>query len=184
MENFLEVKSLNTIISQNISFEAKKGEIICIFGLNGSGKSVLLKTICGVMEKQGGMVKYNIDKSKTGVVLQFPEHLIFKETALDEALLIMDNHKEKASLLLKEINADENISPFYLSDGQKRLLFIFGYLENKELVFLDEPFVSLDDKSKNKVAEKIMQAKKNGRCIIYTANRQADKYIADKVIHL
>ncbi len=184
MKTLLEVTSLNTLVSKNINFKAHSGEIICIFGHNGSGKSVLLKTLCNVMDKKSGDIRYYIEQSNVGVVLQFPEHLIFKETALDEALLIMDNNREKAEELLREIKAEENISPFYLSDGQKRLLFVFGYLESKELVFLDEPFVSLDSKSKEKVAKKMAEAKSKGKCIIYTANRKADKKIADIIIEI
>ena len=180
----LSVENLSTMVSKDINFTVKARKVICIFGLNGSGKSVLLKTICNILEKQQGSILYSIGKSKIGVVLQFPEHLIFKESALDEALLIMDNNKEQAENLLKEINAEESISPFNLSDGQKRLMFVFGYLENKELILLDEPFVSLDDKSKEKVALKILEAKNNGKAIIYTANREVDKKIADTIITL
>lgn len=181
----LYVKNLDTIISrESVTFTAEKGDIICIFGLNGSGKSVLLKTLCGILDKKSGTISYNIDKNMTGVCLQFPEHLIFKETALDEALIIMNNNKDKAKSLLNEINAEASMSPFYLSDGQKRLLFIYGYLETKDLIILDEPFVSLDDNSKIKVAAKIKDAASSGKCIIYTANRQADKEIAGKFIYI
>ena len=106
------------------------------------------------------------------------------DTALEEAVLIMDNNENSAKNLLKEINASKDMSPFYLSDGQKRLLFIYGYLETKELIMLDEPFVSLDDNSKTKVAAKIKEAADAGKCIIYTANRAVDKETADKIIYL
>lgn len=99
-------------------------------------------------------------------------------------MLICDNNEAMAENLLNEINALKDMSPFYLSDGQKRLLFIYGYLEMKKLIFLDEPFVSLDDVSKEKVAEKIINAKKQGKSIIYTANRENDKKIADKIINI
>ncbi len=49
---------------------------------------------------------------------------------------------------------------------------------------LDEPFVSLDDNSKTKVAAKIKEAADAGKCIIYTANRAVDKETADKIIYL
>lgn len=184
MENILlHVDDLETLVNSNkVNFSAEKGDIICIFGLNGNGKSVLLKTLCGVINKKQGSISYNIDKNQLGVCLQFPEHLIFKETALAEAMLIMNNNEAGAKNLLKEINASEDMSPFYLSDGQKRLLFIYGYLEKKELIMLDEPFVSLDDNSKIKVAAKIKEAAESGKCVIYTANREADKEIADKII--
>lgn len=184
MDNILlQVEDLETLVNSNtVTFSAAKGDIICIFGLNGSGKSVLLKTLCGVINKKQGSITYNIDNKQLGVCLQFPEHLIFKETALAEAMLIMDNDETLAKNLLKEINASEDMSPFYLSDGQKRLLFIYGYLETKDLIILDEPFVSLDDNSKMKVSAKIKEAADSGKCIIYTANRVADKEIADKII--
>lgn len=186
MENILlQVEDLETLVNSNkVNFSAEKGDIICIFGLNGSGKSVLLKTLCGVINKKHGSISYNIDKKQLGVCLQFPEHLIFKETAFAEAMLIMDNDEILAKNLLKEINASEDMSPFYLSDGQKRLLFIYGYLETKDLIILDEPFVSLDDNSKIKVAAKIKEAADSGKCIIYTANREVDKEIADKFIYV
>lgn len=186
MENILlQAEDLETLVnSKKVNFSAEKGDIICIFGFNGSGKSVLLKTLCGVINKKQGSISYNIDKNQLGVCLQFPEHLIFKETALAEAMLIMNNNENDAKNLLKEINASEDMSPFYLSDGQKRLLFIYGYLETKELIMLDEPFVSLDDNSKIKVADKIKKASDSGKCIIYTANRKADKEIAGKFIYV
>lgn len=181
----LEISDVVTITNNKpVSINVKSGEIICIFGLNGSGKSVLLKTILGIMEKKQGSINFFIDKKEYGVCLQFPEHLIFKETAFAEALLITDNNEVMAENLLNEINALKDMSPFYLSDGQKRLLFIYGYLETKKLIFLDEPFVSLDDVSKEKVAEKIIQAKNQGKSIIYTANREKDKKIADKIINI
>ena len=181
----LKVEDLETLVnSKKVNFSAEKGDIICIFGLNGCGKSVLLKTLCGVVDKKQGSILYNIDKKQLGVCLRFPEHLIFKETALEEAVLIMDNNENSAKNLLKEINASKDMSPFYLSDGQKRLLFIYGYLETKELIMLDEPFVSLDDNSKTKVAAKIKEAADAGKCIIYTANRAVDKETADKIIYL
>lgn len=181
----LEISDIVTITNNKpVSINVESGEIICIFGLNGSGKSVLLKTILGIMEKKKGSINFHINKKEYGVCLQFPEHLIFKETAFAEALLITDNNEVMAEHLLNEINALKDMSPFYLSDGQKRLLFIYGYLETKKLIFLDEPFVSLDEISKEKVAEKIIQAKNQGKSIIYTANREKDKEIADKIINI
>ena len=64
MENILlQVENLETLVNSNkVNFSAEKGDIICIFGLNGSGKSVLLKTLCGVINKKQGSISYNIDK--------------------------------------------------------------------------------------------------------------------------
>lgn len=183
-EVILEVNNVETFVNRKqVSFTVSPGEVICLFGLNGAGKTVFLKTLCGIFKEKSGSVKYNIDISKRGVCLQFPEHLIFKSNVLSEALLITDN-EERALQLISEINADKDMSPFYLSDGQKRLLFIYGILETKDIIFLDEPFVSLDDESKLKVSNKIKESAKSGKSIIYTANREVDKSTATKIIEL
>lgn len=167
--------------SQALSFEAFPGETICLFGMNGSGKTLLLKSICGIFKCHEGNINVNVGKSRCGICLQFPEHLVFHETAIAEALLITGN-REKAELLLSEIGAAPEQPPFFMSDGQKRLLFLYGFLETKDLLIFDEPFASLDDKSREKVANKMAQATKEDRTIIYTANRERDLFCADKVI--
>ena len=183
-EVFLMVENVKTFNkSEPISFTASSGEIVCIFGLNGSGKTVLLKSICNIFNNYSGSIEKLEDKKRVGICLQFPEHLIFKDTALSEAIQIVED-EEKAKSLLKEINADEKISPFKLSDGQKRLMFLYGYLESKDFIILDEPFVSLDDNTKEYVENKIVEASKMGKCILYTANRKSDLKIAHKIIEI
>ena len=63
MDNvLLEIDKLVTITkSEPVNLKVLNGEIICIFGLNGSGKSVLLKTILGIMEKKQGSINFFID---------------------------------------------------------------------------------------------------------------------------
>lgn len=169
--------------SRAVSFEVFPGEAVCLFGMNGSGKTLLLKAICGIFRPYEGRIEINACKSRRGVCLQFPEHLVFHETALAEALLITGDG-EKAAALLREIGAEPEQSPFFMSDGQKRLLFLYGFLETKELLVFDEPFASLDRASRERVAAKIAEAKKNGRAVIYTANRERDLFCADKVIRI
>ena len=180
----LEVNNLKTTeYADPVSFSVCGGDIVCIFGMNGSGKSLLIKSICNIFKYYSGNVNYLIDINKRGVCLQFPEHLLYKETAYKEALFITNNHQE-AEDVLKEINAEKDISPFSLSDGQKRLLFIYGILKSKDLIIFDEPFVSLDKESKQDVLYKMNHAAKNGKGIIYTANRAEDKVISGKIIEI
>lgn len=183
-EEFLIVDNVRTLKESNpISFTAYSGEIICMYGLNGSGKTLLLKSISGIFKYFSGSINCIKDKKRVGVCLQFPEHLIFKDTAIDEAIQIVED-ETIAKQILEEINAKENISPFKLSDGQKRLMFIYGYLISKDFIILDEPFVSLDDNTKKIVEEKILSAAANGKCVIYTANRKFDLNIAHKIIEI
>lgn len=183
-EIFLEVRGVKTLErSQAVSFQAGSGGVICLYGMNGSGKTLLLKALCGIHKNICGEIKYFIDTLRRGVCLQFPEHMIFKETAFEEARIIT-GCDEAAENLLREIGTDKNVSPFRLSGGQKRLLFIYGSLENKDLILLDEPYVSLDEDTKKNVSAKIKEAALKGKCVIYTANRKADLEAADKVINI
>lgn len=182
--NILTIENLKIFAtSKEVTFNVNSGDICCIYGLNGCGKTTLLKIICNIEKQFSGNVNLNIDKSKIGICLQFPEHLIFKEKVIDEAIIITKN-EEKAKILLKELNINENISPFTLSDGEKRLLFIIGLLKSNDFLIFDEPFASLDKEYKNLVKEKIIEKSKEGKTILYTSNRKNDIINNSKVIHL
>lgn len=166
-----------------ISFEANPGEILCLFGMNGSGKTLFIKALCGVFKPFAGSAKILAPKQETGICLQFPEHLVFCDTALKEAVLITGD-EDKGRKLLEDIGARPDQPPFFMSDGQKRLLFVFGLMEKSKLLIFDEPFASLDGQTKKEVAKRMKEAAANGKTFIYTANRRADTVIADKVIEI
>lgn len=164
-----------------ISFILNKGESLCIFGMNGSGKTMFINMLCGLMKPFSGAIKVNVDNSLRGVCPQFPEHLFFKETVYDEALIITGS-ADKAAELLSELKIDGKQSPFNLSDGEKRLLFMFGLLKSKQLLIFDEPFSSLDDTSKEKTINAITTGLNSGKSLIYTANREKDVAFTDKTV--
>ncbi len=182
MDSLISVENIRTLAdSEAVSFTVERGESICLFGMNGSGKTLLLKTICEIFKPTSGEINKNISHKNIGVCLQFPEHLVFKISAIDEALQITGD-SESAEKLLSSLSIAHDRSPFSLSDGEKRLLFLYGYLENKQLCLFDEPFASIDDDTKSLVGAKISDAINNGRTIIYTANREADTKYATKII--
>lgn len=184
MEPVIEVSGVKILKeSHEISFCLNKGEAVCIYGMNGSGKTLFIKALCGLFSPFCGSIKSNIDNCHRGVCLQYPEHLIFKETVYEEACIISGS-AVYARELLAELNINGNQSPFDLSDGEKRLLFIFGLFKSKELLIFDEPFSSLDKHYKNQVVTKISANLGLGKSVIYTANRKVDTVFADKIISL
>lgn len=171
-------------LENSISGDIYSNKITAIFGKNGSGKSLLIKSIVEIYDYPLGSIELFFKLTEIGVVLQQPEYLIFKEYALDEALLITGNDRVLADKLLELIGVKSSQDALSLSDGQKRLLFIYGYLLSKRIVIFDEPFVSIDSQTRGEIEEFFLECKSRGVTIIYTSNRRADLNIADDVIDM
>ena len=135
---------------QNISFELFPSRAIHIQGDNGSGKTTLLKIISGLTRQLKGDLELKLDKS-----LCFLGH----KNALKQYLTVEDN------LSLLEIEAHGNLKSFLqllgleklldvmvanLSYGQqKKLALLRLFLNDSDLLVLDEPCVGLDKKSQD-----------------------------------
>ena len=167
---------------RTVSYDICRGKITAIYGSNGSGKSLLVKSIADVFDYRAGTIEKFFNFEDCGILLQSPESLIFREYIIDEALLIVDNDMELAELLLSRIGVSKDRPSLKLSDGQKRLLFIYGYLMSKKVVIFDEPFVSIDKVSRSEIEEAFLDSKLKGVDIIYTANRKDHLSIADQVL--
>lgn len=184
MQYLLEVSDLITLQGkEGVSFSVAPSEIVAIYGRNGAGKSLILKSIFELFKYYSGKISLNIPKGELGACLQFPEHLIFKDTAFGEASIIMQS-EEGALKLLDTLKIDPNSKALQLSDGQKRLLFLYGYLLSKRLLIFDEPFVSLDKEHIKRLEENCISAASRGASLLYTANRKSQLKIATKIIYL
>ena len=167
---------------QAVSCDISSGKITAIYGSNGSGKSLLVKSIADVFDYPSGKIEKFFKLEDCGILLQSPESLIFREYIIDEALLIVGNDMELATSLLSRIGVNKDRPSLKLSDGQKRLLFIYGYLMSKKIVIFDEPFVSIDAISRDEIERAFLESKSAGVDIIYTANRKDHLRIADDVL--
>lgn len=168
--------------NKTVSYDIDRGKITAIYGSNGSGKSLLVKSIADVFDYPEGRIERFFNLEDCGILLQSPESLIFREYIIDEALLIVGNDIELAQSLLSRIGVSKDRPSLKLSDGQKRLLFIYGYLMSKKVVIFDEPFVSIDEVSRSEIEEAFLESKLSGVDIIYTANRENHLRIADQVL--
>ncbi|MGA1861812.1 ATP-binding cassette domain-containing protein [Deferribacter thermophilus] len=159
------------------------GKIYSLYGKNGAGKTTFLNIIAGIDENYNGQVINNF--KKTGYAVQFIENVICKRTVKDEILSIVIEEK-KAEKILLELNLDDKkeMSPFLLSSGEKRLLFIRAVCEAFDLILIDEPFINLDRKSKMAVINFIKMSKNLGKTVIYTTNRIKDVAHSDKVLEI
>ena len=130
----------------NISFDIKRGEALHIKGRNGSGKSTLIRIILGNTEP----VKGTLDNKSTKEICYLGHKNALKTyLTLDDNINLMQlsNCDILKSYLDKlELNKYRDVTVSNLSFGQqKKLALLRVFLNNSDLIILDEPFVGLDD---------------------------------------
>jgi len=166
----LEVKDLNTFygkshILQGVNLDVGEGEIVCLLGRNGVGKSTTLKSIMGLVTPSRGTVTFEgkqIQKMRPDVIARMrisyiPEdRRIFSRLSVKENLLIGTSNApdmtkarkeamlEKAYMYFPILKEKESQGGGYLSGGQQQMLAIArGLMCDPKLVLLDEPFEGL-----------------------------------------
>jgi biotin transport system ATP-binding protein len=173
----------------NISFKINEGELCLIAGANGSGKSLLLKCLKGLLKPTSSTILVNgvdvSNKSKTrrslfGLVFQDADSQIVGQTVEKDLRFGMDNLKVKES---EQVSRIDNISkllnlntklkerPRILSGGEKRRLAIAGILVMQpQIIFMDEPFANLDYPGVIQVIKSLLLLKESGHTIIIVSH--------------
>ncbi len=208
--NVLEIQSINKsfknkIVFENFSMSVKIGEIVCILGPSGIGKSTLLRCINGLEKIDGGKIlidgveiKNKIQKNtnlNVGLIFQdfnlFPQYTVKKNITLPmtEVLRMPKEEAEKrAEKLLKQLDLieKENSYPFELSGGEKQRVAIARSIAvDPKILCFDEPTSSLDPKLVKEVYNIIKNLSKNKKAIlIVTHDVLFAEKIADRIIKL
>ncbi len=177
------------LIINSLSIEFKPNKIYGIVGRNGSGKTVLLKLLCGILKPDSGEIlfdnedyikKYGVPKS-TRALIETPE-MINELSGFENLKLIAsikkiaDDKKIMETLKIVGLNGEEAKKYKNYSLGMKQKLGIAQVLiEDADLIVLDEPFNGLDDKSAQEMRNLIKKLKKN-KIIIITTHIKEDIY--------
>lgn len=158
VNNVFEISNItksfkNKQILKGVDLVVNKGDIIGLLGLNGEGKSTLIKIILGILSQDSGEVKRNFDiKSDVGVMLQeisMPEKMKVYEW-LDMVKRFSTNSKSVESVLDSvNLRTVKNKYCDSLSGGQqRRVQFATAIINNPKVLILDEPTVGMDVVSK------------------------------------
>jgi energy-coupling factor transporter ATP-binding protein EcfA2 len=169
-------KELLTVFSPTFTLSLRAGEIGVIYGKNASGKTRAIRRLAG-LKSWGEGFSYKINSDRVGVCLQFPENMIWQET-ISELITDLAGRQAVTPLLEKlgwRERQEEN--PMFLSDGEKRILFIYANLFARELLIFDEPFAGLDQASAEQVKAAFYEAALAGKAILYTANNAEDIFL-------
>lgn len=185
-------------VLKDISFEVKDGETLAIVGFSGSGKSTILKIICGLLEADSG----TIQTSEGDIAM------VFQYSALFDSLNIFDNisfalqerkdlrkkysHEDlkkivEEKLKLVGLQGIENKFPSELSGGmQKRVSFARAIVTNPKTILYDEPTAGLDPISSTLIEDYIVSLKEttHASSIVVTHQMSTIMRTADQVLML
>ncbi|MGL9758876.1 MAG: ABC transporter ATP-binding protein [Wolbachia sp.] len=159
-------------VLKDLNFDILKGESLVILGGSGSGKSVLTKTIIGLLTPDSGSIKINSkSKNKFGVLFQnsalFDYVTVWENISFNYKKRFNISKKEAKQLAIEKLNdvgLEENIAdmfPIELSGGmKKRVALARAIAHNPEIIVLDEPTSGLDPIMSDIVNEIIIKLSK------------------------
>lgn len=179
----------NNIINIPGSFGFEHGKITSILGYSGSGKSSLLKSICGIHKASGEILigeedinKLPINKREISIVFQ--DSTLFPNMTVLENLLVVCDDVSRIVSLTERLKIDKLLSkhPSMISGGEsQRVCIARALLSNNSIILLDEPFSSLDYLTKLIVRE-VVKDEINMRiktCLFVTHDRDDAFYMSE-----
>lgn len=184
-------------IFEDVSLELPKGKIVGLVGENGSGKSVLMKMLCGYSKPNTGTI--NVYGETLGVNRDFPRsvgvlindsHFIKNYTGMENLEYLIKIRKQTDKNFLNELiqifDMERNIHKRYKSYSlgmKQKLRIIQAFMEQPNLVLLDEPFNALDKRSTMVLVDLIKRYINEDRIIIFTSHEyQHIEHLADTVL--
>ena len=155
----------------NISFDIKQGEALHIKGRNGSGKSTLIRIILGITEPLKGTLE---NKSTKEICYIGHKNALKTYLTLDDNINLMQlGNCEMLKFYLDklELNKYRDVTVSNLSFGQqKKLALLRVFLNNSDLIILDEPFVGLDDGAHTVLTSFLNDELNNNKSLVFTSH--------------
>ena len=151
-------------LATNVSFEVAPGEVLCVRGVSGAGKTTLIKTLLGLVKPSAGSLQA---PAQVGYMGQEPR-LIESRSAVDNVRLIGRCSAKEAQAALEEVGLGQVASRpvSQLSGGQRRRVeLVRAMLAPGAAVILDEPFYGLDEQARTR-AYRFILTRQAGRPLL------------------
>jgi len=205
--NFFEVNNVDfkaggTTKVKSVSFSIQnEGDIVCLLGPSGIGKTTILRTIAGLEKINGGSIKINgkelsskkihIEPEYRNVSLAFQENSLFPHYNVEKNILIGAEKKSnkkrkiKPKEIIKFLNLNKILDqyPHQISAGEaQRASLARSLVSNPDLLLLDEPLSNVDQSFKEEIQVELKQLLKKSKIttIIVTHDSYEAFYLGNK----
>lgn len=193
MDTMIEVRNVNKSFGEehvlkDVSHGFRAGKIHGIVGNNGSGKTVLMKCICGFLKPDSGTIL--VAGKQVGKETDFPENIgIIIETpgflphlSGTQNLKILATLRRKANdhtirAVLEQVGLDPDMKKpvgKYSLGMRQRLGFAQALMEDPEVLILDEPFNGLDKHGAQHIRGVIKGLRAKGKTVLLASHNQVD----------
>lgn len=175
-------------ILRDMNLSVPSGAIVGLVGANGSGKSMLLRAIAGLIKPSKGKVwvagkplgKKNSFPEDLGIVIEnvglWPEYTGMENLALLARIRNKIGRQEMEEAL-KSVGlspSDSRIYRKYSLGMKQRLAIAQAIMERPKLLLLDEPANALDEKGVALIHDLILRERKRGATVILSSHNRAD----------
>jgi phospholipid/cholesterol/gamma-HCH transport system ATP-binding protein len=196
-------------VLKNVSFSVATGTAFVLLGRSGTGKSVTLKLLCGLLKADSGSISVNgedITSFDSNQLSSIRMHMgfLFQSAALFDSLSVGENvafplrrHTDKpddeirhqATSLLERVGLGKEYDsmPANLSGGmQKRAGLARALAVEPSILLVDEPSAGLDPITSNEIDELLLdiKTKQHATLVVVTHNMQSARRLADQIAFL
>lgn len=196
----IEVKQIKksfgqTQVLRDVSFTAKKGEITCLIGVNGVGKTTILNAIMGLTPINRGEILINgkkLTKHSYDEIAYIPDAITMLSTmTIKDAFSFMDDfykswNEKRAYEILSFFKLNDNEKIATLSKGNKmKVNLLLGLALDVDFVLMDEPFSGIDVFSREQITNVFTSHLIEDRGVIITTHEISDiEHLIDKAVIL
>ena len=189
----IQIKNLNLIIKnkkilENINVSFKQGQIHGLIGRNGSGKTMLMKCICGFVKPSSGKIIVNnqiIGKDcdfpkNVGIIIETPNFIPYYSGFKNLKLLADLNNKisnEDIKKSMERVGLNPNLKLHirkYSLGMRQRLGLAQAIMENPDILILDEPTNALDKDGVADIRTYLKELKEEGKTIVIASHSTED----------
>lgn len=184
-------------VLNGVSFKMRKGEIYSLVGLNGIGKTTIIKIILGLLKQDSGEIrlfgKLNTNMASKQNVSYLPEKFVPSSLLKGHEFLSIacgyygkTYDSDHAERLCRELDFDpqalnKKVSSYSKGMGQK-LGLVSIFLSDSKLLVLDEPMSGLDPSARIFLKKKLKEYRDAGNSIFFTSHILADiEEICDRI---
>ncbi|MCI1892195.1 MAG: heme ABC exporter ATP-binding protein CcmA [Schleiferilactobacillus perolens] len=188
-----------TDVLRDISVQVEKGEIVTLKGPNGSGKTMLLRAIAGLIKPSQGTIEI-AEKPVTfgqqlpvnmGVIIETPG-FINSYTGLENLLFLNDIKQSVSRAKIIEMMTRMGIDQYqdlkvakYSLGMRQRLAIVQAFMEEQELVLLDEPTNALDTDGLVRLNQLLQtQQQKGVTILVATHNAEAIQVPGQRILYI